>query len=224
MPITEFPNGRIIWWSKGGVLHGESPQRIQWLKEFMAQAPPFHELQPQGDDKGRFLLAKPGEYYLLYCVDQRAHQVRLAGDRPYKLDAIDPWEMKVDPVGTAAAGEFTVSAPKPDLAFCFTPYRPGEKLRPEAKITASATEGLPPLTVRFRSAGSGRSRWDFGDGATSDESAPTHVFQKPGLYSVTLTVTDADGGRAGPLRKSPWTEIPATPLCAPDFRRARRRR
>ena len=34
----------------------------------MAQAPPFHELQPLGDDKGRFLLAKPGEYYLLYCL------------------------------------------------------------------------------------------------------------------------------------------------------------
>ena len=52
-------------------------------------------------------------------------------------------------MGTAPAGEFTVSAPKPDLAYRFTPYRPGEKLRPEAKITASVTEGLPPLTVQF---------------------------------------------------------------------------
>ena len=38
----------ILWWSKGGVLHGESPQRIQWLKDFMAQAPPFHELAAAG--------------------------------------------------------------------------------------------------------------------------------------------------------------------------------
>ena len=27
----------ILWWAKGGVLHGQSPRRIQWLKEFMAK-------------------------------------------------------------------------------------------------------------------------------------------------------------------------------------------
>ena len=46
---------------------------------------------------------------------------------------IDPWEMTVTPVGTAPAGEFSVSSPKPDLAFRFTPYGPGEELRPEAQ-------------------------------------------------------------------------------------------
>ncbi len=201
----------ILWWSKGGVLHGESPNRIQWFKDFLAGAPPFHELLPLGDDKGRFLLAKPGEYYLLYCVDQRPQQVRLAGEHPYKLDVIDPWEMTVQPVGTAAAGEFTVSAPKPDVAYRFTPYRPGEQVRPEAKITASVTEGVPPLTVRFSlagqavgsaerpqrgSGGGARTHWDFGDGTVSDDPAPTHVFPQPGLYTATLTVTSADGGSA----------------------------
>ncbi len=82
------------------------------------------------------------------------------------------------------------------VAYRFTPYRSGEKLRPEAKITASVREGVPPLKVAFGSAGGGRPRWDFGDGTTSDQPAPTHVFQSPGLYSVTLTVTDADGGSA----------------------------
>ncbi|MBE0540041.1 MAG: DUF5060 domain-containing protein [Verrucomicrobia bacterium] len=185
----------LLWWAKGGVLRGESPKRIQWLKDFMARSPAFHELQPLGNDQGRFLLAKPGEFYLLYCTDPRPHTVALAGNRPYKLDLIDPWEMTVTPVGTASAGDFTVTAPKPDMAYRFTPYQPGEKLRPEAKITASVTAGLPPLTVKFASAG-GVARWDFGDGATSDERNPTHVFQKPGLYSVTLTVSDADGGSA----------------------------
>jgi hypothetical protein len=139
----------ILWWSKAGVLHGQSPQRIQWLKDFMSQVPTFHELQPLGDDKGRFLLAKPGEYYLLYCPDRRNQTLTLAGDRPYKIDVVDPWKMTVTPVGTAPAGEFAVSPPKPDLAFRFTPYRPGEKLRPEARITASVTEGPPSLEVRL---------------------------------------------------------------------------
>ena len=186
----------ILWWSKGGVLHGQSPKRIAWLKDFMAQAPAFHELQPLGDDRGRFLLARPGQYYLLYCPDQRKQTLTLAGDRPYKVDVVDPWEMTVTPMGTAPVGEFTISSPKPDLAFRFTPYGPGEKSRPEAKITASVTGGISPLSVQFGHSGDGKTHWNFGDGAASDEPNPTHVFEKPGLYSVTLTVTDAEGASA----------------------------
>ncbi len=36
-------------------------------------------------------------------------------------------------------------------------------------------------------------QWDFGDGTTSAEPQPTHVFDQPGEYTVTLTVTDAAG-------------------------------
>jgi hypothetical protein len=186
----------ILWWSKGGVLRGESPRRIQWLKDFMAKAPPFHELRPAGIDEGEFRLTKPGAYELVYCTNQRSRTVPLAGDRPYKVDLIDPWAMTETPLGTAPPGDFTVTAPRPDLAFRFTPYREGETLRPEAKITASATEGVPPLTVKFTSDFDGRTLWDFGDGATSDDPNPTRVFEKPGLYEVSLTVTDARGGQA----------------------------
>ncbi len=94
----------ILWWSKGGVLHGESPQRIQWLKDLMAAAPPFDELQPMGDDQGRFLLAKPGEYYLLYCTGPSPQTIQLAGERPYKVDLIDPWEMTVAAAGHGTGG------------------------------------------------------------------------------------------------------------------------
>ena len=33
--------------------------------------------------------------------------------------------------------------------------------------------------------------WDFGDGGTSNEQNPTHLYAAPGLYTVTLTVTQA---------------------------------
>jgi len=186
----------ILWWSKGGVLHGESPKRIQWLKDFMAQAPPFDELQPLGDDQGRYLLAKRGEYYLLYCLDSRSQTVDLAGDRPYKVDIVDPWEMTILPLGTAQPGEHTVRPAKSDLAYRFTSYAAGEKLRPEVKLSASPSEGTPPLTVTFRSETRAAAAWNFGDGAASTQNPATHTFQEPGLYTVTLRVTDADGGSA----------------------------
>jgi PKD repeat protein len=133
---------------------------------------------------------------LFYCLDLRSHEVRLDGARPYKLDLIDPWAMTVASIGTAYPGNFSLAAPEPNLVYRFTPYEPGEKLRPEARLTASVAEGTPPLTVNFRSAGGGRTRWEFGDGAVSDEPNPIHTFEQPGLHRVTLTVTDADGTSA----------------------------
>lgn len=35
--------------------------------------------------------------------------------------------------------------------------------------------------------------WTFGDGNTSSESDPSHTFDEPGIYTVSLTVTDDDG-------------------------------
>ena len=86
----------------------------------MAQAPPFDELQPRGVDPGRYLLAKSGEYYLLYCTDTKSQEVELAGDRPYKVDLVDPWEMTVTPLGTTQPGEYTVRPAKSDLVYRFT--------------------------------------------------------------------------------------------------------
>ena len=37
-------------------------------------------------------------------------------------------------------------------------------------------------------------RWDFGDNSTvSTQAAVTHVYSRPGTYSASLTVTDAEG-------------------------------
>jgi hypothetical protein len=207
----------VLWWAKGGVLHGESPRRIQWLRELMAQAPPFHELRPVGDDRGRFLLARPGDYYLLYCLSTQPQTVQLEGNRPYKLDLLDPWDMTVTPIGSAAPGTFSMSAPRADVAYRFTPYEAGEKPRPEARITAAVTEGQPPLTVKLASSGGGRVRWDFGDGATSQQPNPTHVFQNPGLYSVTLTVTDASGASARSFQPIGVDRNPEDPIVRAGF-------
>ena len=53
-----------------------------------------------------------------------------------------------------------------------------------------------PGNVRFESTTQGyitSSSWDFGDGGTSDEPDPTHLYTVPGLYDVTLTISSIDG-------------------------------
>lgn len=65
-----------------------------------------------------------------------------------------------------------------------------------ACYTATPTQGPSPLTVDFNpmcSTGTvARYSWDFGDGQTSKTRNPSHTFNSPGSYKVTLEVTDND--------------------------------
>ncbi|NEN22631.1 PKD domain-containing protein [Cryomorpha ignava] len=58
-----------------------------------------------------------------------------------------------------------------------------------AEVTGGAlieTEAIE-LTVSFTANGSATSwAWDFGDGNTSDEQNPVHIYNEPGVYTVTL--------------------------------------
>ncbi len=186
----------ILWWSKGGVLHGDSPARIAWLKQFMAAAPPFDSLKPVGDDRGNYLLADTGKYYLLYCANTQPRSLTLDGHRPYKIDRIDPWAMTVTPLGTAPPGDFTVRPAQSDLAFRFQPYADGEPLRPAAKIISTKTAGAPPLTVSLRYGGPHQVEWTLPDGSHSDARQLQRTFENPGLYWVKMLVTDGRGAQA----------------------------
>ncbi len=186
----------ILWWSKGGVLHGQSPQRIQWLKDFMKTAPAFDELVPMGDDKGLFMLGKKNEYYLVYCQAGQTQAIELAGSHAFKVDAIDPWKMTEWPVGSMLSGTFTATAQAHDRVYRFTRYAPGEAMRPEARPTASVTEGIAPLTVTFKSNTRHSVVWDFSDGTQSKQRTPEHTFSKSGIYTVAMTVTDGQGATA----------------------------
>lgn len=66
---------------------------------------------------------------------------------------------------------------------------------PKAEFEADVTAGETPLTVQFTDTSAGdptKWSWDFGDGANSTEQNPTHYYQTPGTYNVTLTVSDGD--------------------------------
>ena len=65
-----------------------------------------------------------------------------------------------------------------------------------AEFTASPSTGGSPLVTTFINNSSGNIDtylWDFGDGDTSTEPNPTHIYLNEGLYTVSLTVTGATG-------------------------------
>jgi len=184
----------ILWWAKGGVLHGRSPARIAFMKEIVVEQAPFGEMRPDFSHyPGAYILAKPGEHYLIYFTDTSRVSIDLAGDRPYKVDGIDTWEMTVSPLGSAT-GKFEYTPPKRDYAVRLTRYGPGEKIRPEAKVGVSPTEGVAPLKVEFSTPSKLDCRWDFGDGAGSSQAGVAHVYKKPGIYTARLTVSDSETG------------------------------
>jgi Domain of unknown function (DUF5060)/Domain of unknown function (DUF5605)/Protein of unknown function (DUF4038) len=114
----------ILWWSKGGALHGESPKRIAFLRRILESAP------PEGlDSLSTYYLGagQTGRYYLFYFdVNQPAeYEFDLAPGARYRADLIDPWEMTVSSVAGTFAGKFKMKLPgKPFLAVRFERIQP----------------------------------------------------------------------------------------------------
>lgn len=82
-----------------------------------------------------------------------------------------------------------------------------ENRPPVATFAVSETSGISPFTVTFDASASydpdGSTltyAWDFGDGNSASGVAPAHTYATPGNYTVTLTVTDQQGGQSLALR------------------------
>jgi PKD repeat protein/Zn-dependent protease len=68
---------------------------------------------------------------------------------------------------------------------------------PKAAFIAYAPNGTVPLTVTFADLSEGLPtswQWDFGDGTGSREKNPVHTYTRAGIYTVSLTATNAGGG------------------------------
>jgi glucose/arabinose dehydrogenase/PKD repeat protein len=100
---------------------------------------------------------------------------------------------------------------------------------PIVSATASPTSGSLPLTVNFSSTGSSDPEsqplsylWDFGDGTTSTDANPAHVYTVAGMYTVRLTVSDGVNSTfSTPIQitaGSPPTATISAPLDGSTFR------
>ncbi len=113
----------ILWWSKGGVLHGQSPERIAFLRQIM-EAGPAQGLEPVSDVAyPEYPAACKGDaYFLIYFgIKQPAEMTfTLPLNNHYTGEIIDTWAMTVTPWGQNLLGEFTAQLPgKPYIAVRF---------------------------------------------------------------------------------------------------------
>jgi PKD repeat protein len=141
----------------------------------------------------------------------------LAGSRPLEVNFtsevsadVTAWSWDFGDQGTSSdtdpthiyttAGDFTVTltvtGADGDVSEIKPNYITVNPVLPQAVFSATPQSGVRPLTVNFVEASLGDPTdwdWDFGDGGTSTEIEPVYVYEDPGVYTVSLTVTNPDG-------------------------------
>ncbi|MEW6157248.1 MAG: DUF5060 domain-containing protein [Verrucomicrobiota bacterium] len=99
-----------LWWSKGGVLRGQSPARLAFLRQILEQSP-REGIEPIDKWQHPEYGGKPSEYYLVYFGKSALASWEFQLPKPpqgkgqppeehmkFKADVLDTWNMTVTPV------------------------------------------------------------------------------------------------------------------------------
>lgn len=95
----------------------------------------------------------------------------------------------------AAAGNYTVKLILVDTNYCNAPDTARLPLRIAPQVDARFTTpptGCAPYNAVFNNTSLAGTDflWRFGDGTTSTEASPTHLYNNPGTYTIVLIATD----------------------------------
>jgi phosphatidylinositol-3-phosphatase len=93
-------------------------------------------------------------------------------------------------------GDAATSADLSDLFATWPIGSPASPTSPTAAFADTPTSGAAPLTVGFTDGSTGAPTswsWDFGDGTVATTENPSHSYASPGVYTVTLTASNATG-------------------------------
>jgi hypothetical protein len=122
---VKFPNesSDILWWSKGGLLRGDSPKRIKFLRTIIESAPLHLKPLPLFTWMPFSCIGIDHEYYLGYLNDAqpRSIVIDLPNDASYRVEVIDTWNMTITPVQKEFSGHSLIELPqKPYMAVRIT--------------------------------------------------------------------------------------------------------
>jgi PKD repeat protein len=86
-------------------------------------------------------------------------------------------------------------------------------VEPKAEFTAPKRNGCTPAIIQFNDQSTTPPgtkivgwKWDFGDGNTSTEQNPRHIYRTPGSFTVTLAITN-DAGCTRLITKPNYIDI-----------------
>lgn len=104
----------ILWWSHGGVLHGDSPARIKFLQKIMEEtpAPGLKPIKGGFDEVIGTVDGLKQPYYIYYYSFMRPsfRKFHIDDETEFKVEVIDTWNMTIEDRGTFK-GEFTIDLP-----------------------------------------------------------------------------------------------------------------
>ena len=125
---TYWNEEEVLWWSKGGKLHGDSPARIQFLRDIFEAIPapglsPYanrdeqRKVIPEGAYRGMAVGHNGDDYYMLYLGrhQSRFRLFNLPEDNTYTIDIIDTWNMTIDRFADDASGHVEVELPRKSI-------------------------------------------------------------------------------------------------------------
>lgn len=114
---TYKSDDHILWWSKGGVLKGQSPARLAFLKKILDDAP-ADGIEPIDKWQNPEYGGRAPNYYLVYLGKQTPTNWEFKLPKPpqgrgrppaagmqFTAEVLDTWNMTITPVG----GEFTLT-------------------------------------------------------------------------------------------------------------------
>jgi hypothetical protein len=107
----------VIWWAKGGLLKGQSPARLAFLKKIMDDAP-VEGIDPIDKWQDPIYSGQASKYYLIYFGKQTPASWAFQLPKPpqgkglppaegmkFTAEVIDTWNMTITPV----SGVFTLA-------------------------------------------------------------------------------------------------------------------
>ncbi|WNQ09908.1 DUF5605 domain-containing protein [Paenibacillus aurantius] len=108
---TYLNDEEIVWWSKGGRLVGESPERIAFLRSVLEEAPA--ELEPLEGFRDAPTVGVEGRYYLQYYGIHRPayRELPLPEEASFRIEIIDTWNRTVTPLEGLFSGKTKVVLP-----------------------------------------------------------------------------------------------------------------
>lgn len=109
---TYFSEDEVLWWSKGGVLRGDSPDRLAFLRRVIEESP-TGQIDPLSSDWDFPWGGVDGRYILIYFggARPRYRTVRLPEGMTAKIDVLDTWNMTITELPGEHSGEVRIDLP-----------------------------------------------------------------------------------------------------------------